>query len=187
MMFSVYVQEGVIRPKREDLSIEFMRLLAADQEGGSTLAECWVTAGRIDISDDNSWYSEWKKIADTNNDRGDAALGKGNLPTARSNWLRALNYYQASAFPFDRAQHNHLAAIESMRECAGKYLRHRKPAGEVVLIPWLSDYQLRGSFLPAPAALNRAPTIICIGEPGQRNEEYLSKLAHHASARGSSR
>src|SRR5258708_19276740 len=125
-------------------------------------------------------------IRDTNTARGDAALAKGILPPARSNWLRALNYYQAAAFLFERADHNHLAAIESMRECAGKYLRHRKPAGEVVLIPWLSDYPLEGYFLPAPAALNRAPTIICIGEPGQRKEEYLSKVARHASDRGMS-
>src|SRR5260370_3704814 len=73
-----------------------------------------------------------------------------------------------------------------MRECAGKYLRNEKPGGEVVRIPWLSDYPLEGYFLPATAALNRAPTIICIGEPGQRKEEYLSKVARHASDRGMS-
>ena len=36
----------------EDLSIEFTRLLGAAQEGGSTVAECCVTASRIDLSDD---------------------------------------------------------------------------------------------------------------------------------------
>jgi dienelactone hydrolase len=71
-----------------------------------------------------------------------------------------------------------------MRECAGEYLRYRRPAGEVVLIPWLSGYPLEGYFLPASTGSDRAPAIICIGEPGQRKEEYLSKVARYASDRG---
>ena len=186
MGFKVDLQEWVFWPEREDLSIEFMRLLAAAQEGGSTLAECWVTAKRIDFSDDDSWCREWTQLADANDERGNAALHNGNRVTARSNWLRAMNYYQAAAFPYDSTERKHQSAVESMRECARKYLRHGKPAGEVVLIPWLSDYPLQGYFLPAPALLNPAPTVICIGEPGQRKEEYLSKVARYASERGMS-
>ena len=186
MGFKADLQEWVFSSDREDLSTEFMRLLAAAQEGGSSLAECWVTAGRIDFSDDNSWYREWKRIADTNNERGNAALSKGNVLTARSNWLRAVNYYQAAAFPYDQTDNNHQVAIECMRECAGKYLRHRNPVGEVVLIPWPSGYPLQGYLMPAAAALSRAPAIICIGEPGRRKEEYLSKVARYASDRGMS-
>jgi dienelactone hydrolase len=186
MGFKADLQEWVFSSDREDLSTEFMRLLAAAQEGGSSLAECWVTAGRIDFSDDNSWYREWKRIADTNSERGNAALSKGNVLTARSNWLRAVNYYQAAAFPYDQTDNNHQVAIECMRECAGKYLRHRNPVGEVVLIPWPSGYPLQGYFMPAAAALSHAPAIICIGEPGRRKEEYLSKVARYASDRGMS-
>jgi len=134
MGFKVDLPEWVFSSEREDLSVEFMRFLAAAQEGGSSLAECWATASRIDFSDDNSWHREWKKIADTNNEQGNDALCKRNMLTARSNWLRAVNYYQAAAFPYDQASQNHLIA-ECMRECAGKYLGHRNPAGEVVLIP----------------------------------------------------
>ena len=186
MGFKVDLQEWVFWPEREDLSTEFTRLLAAAQEGGSALAECWGTARRINFLDDDSWFREWKRIADVNNERGDAALGNGSVVTARSNWLRAVNYYQAAAFPYDRTDDNHQIAIESMRDCAGKYLRHRNPAGEVVLLPWLPDYPLQGYFLPASAAADRAPTVICIGEPGQRKEEYLSKVARYAGDRGMS-
>ncbi len=186
MGFKADLQERVFWPEREDLSTEFMRLLAAAQEGGSSLAECLVATSRIDFSDDHSWYREWKKIADTNNERGHAALGKGNRLTARSNWLRAVNYYHAAAFPYDQTDSNYQVAVACMRECAGNYLRHRNPAGEVVVIPWLSDYPLEGYFLPAPSVSNRAPAIICIGEPGQRKEEYLSKVARYASDRGMS-
>ena len=67
-------------------------------------------------------------------------------------------------------------------ECARKYLQHRSPAGEIVTIPWLRGYPLEGYFLPA--GTGRAPAVICIGEPGQRKEEYLFKLARYARDRG---
>src|ERR1700761_2347415 len=89
-------------PERDDLSIEFTRLLGAAQEGGSTISECRVAASRIDSADDNSWYREWKRIADRNYQRGNAARDDGHVLTARSNWLRAINYYQSAAFPLDR-------------------------------------------------------------------------------------
>ena len=183
--FKVDLPEWVFSSEREDLSVEFMRLLAAAQEGGSSLAECWATASRIDFSDDNSWHREWKKIADTNNERGNDALSKGNMLTARSNWLRAVNYYQAAAFPYDKpgkSPDRNWVHARMRRQLSGR----RNPAGEVVLIPWPSGYPLEGYFMPAPGVLNRAPAVICIGEPGQRKEEYLSKVARYASDRGMS-
>jgi dienelactone hydrolase len=171
-------------PGREDLSIEFTRLLAAAQEGGATVAECLSTAGRIEFTNDHSWHHEWMKTADATSARGDDALRRGNVVTARSNWLRAINYYQTAAFPQDLADAHRAAAIERMRSNAALYLQHRNPRGEVVSIPWPGSYSLEGYFLPAHAVSNPAPTIICIGEPGQRKEEYLFKVARHANERG---
>ncbi|WP_035673875.1 alpha/beta hydrolase family protein, partial [Bradyrhizobium liaoningense] len=68
--------------------------------------------------------------------------------------------------------------------CARRYLAARSPAGEVVTIPWLDGHSLQGYFLPAPSAGGRAPTVICIGEPGHRKEEFLIKLVPHARERG---
>ena len=168
-------------PEREDLAIEFARLLGAAQEGGSTVAECLATAGRIDFSDDLSWYRAWMKTADSSDERASAALGKGNVVTARSNWLRAMNYYQAAALPFDSSDENYQTAIENMRRCAHDHVLNGNPGGEVVLIPWLSGYPLEGYFLPAAAG--RAPVVICMAEPGQRKEDYLFKAARHARDR----
>lgn len=173
-------------PDSEDLSIEFMRLLGAAQEGGSTISECFLTAGRIDPGDEESWHREWKKTADASNKRGNAAFNSGNVLTAQSNWLRAINYYQAAAFHFDAADKRWQAMRASMRSCARRYLEHLTPAGEVVQIPWLDGYPLEGYFLPAPAASNRTPVVICIGEPGHRKEEYLYKTARYARDRGMS-
>jgi dienelactone hydrolase len=184
MGLEVDLQGWAFWPGREDLSTEFTRLLGAAQEGGATVAECFATAGRIDFSDDLSWYREWKNTADASYKRGSDALRKGHLLTARSNWLRAISYYQAAVSPLDLADANHQAAVDSMRECARLYLRHRTPRGEVVSIPWPGGYPLEGYFLPAASGSVSAPALICIGEPGQRKEEYLFKLARHASERG---
>src|SRR5262249_20816030 len=105
---------------------------------------------------------------------------------ARSNWLRAINYYQSAAFPLDRDDPDHQAAIERMRECARAYLGLRNPRGEVVSIPWPSGYPLEGYFLPAHAGDKHAPVIVCLREPVQHKEEYLSKVALFAGERGMS-
>jgi dienelactone hydrolase len=180
-------QKGWIHwPDSEDLSAEFLRLLGAAQEGGSTVSECFLTASRIDPQDHESWYREWSKTADASNERGNAALTCGNFLTAQSNWLRAINYYSAAVFDFDFADKRLQAGLANMRICARRYLEHRTPAGEVVEIPWLSGYPLEGYFLPAPAASAQTPVVICIGEPGHRKEEYLYKTARYARDRGMS-
>ena len=175
---------GQAWPDREDLSGELVRLLAAAQEGGSAVAECLMAASRIDFDDDASWYLEWKRIADLNAARGDAALGEGNVLTARSNWLRAIGYYQAAAFLLDAGGDEHQGAIGSMRRCAASFLAHRDPPGEVVSIAWPGAYPLQAYFLPPRVAAARAPAVICVAEPGQRKEEFLYKMARHADERG---
>lgn len=182
------LRSGATWLEREDLSAEFTRVLGTAQEGGATVAECVIAASRIDRSDDQTWYREWTRLADASYERGNAARQEGHLLSARSNWLRAINYYQTAAFPFERDDPNHQAAVGRMRQCARDYLGHRSPRGEVVSIPWPSGYPLEAYFLPAPAAAagNPAPAIICMGEPGQRKEEYLIKVARFAGERGMS-
>jgi hypothetical protein len=174
-------------PEREDLSLEFMRLLASVQEGGATFSECWLTASRIDFAGDDgddSWHREWIGAAEVNRERASSAAAQGHLATARSNWLRAINYYLTAAYPLDLSPDKRRLAIASMRECAAKYLNCREPVGEVVSIPWLNEFTLQGYYLPARRGGDRAPVVICIGEPGHHKEEFLFKLAHHASERG---
>ena len=168
----------------EDLWADFVKLLAAAQEGGSSIAECFLAAGKISRGDDSSWHIQWKALAQTNRERGDAALASGHISTARRNWLRAINYYGASALPLDSADERRWASVVAMQETARCFLEHRSPVGEVVTLPWLNDHSLQGYFLPAPSTRGPAPTVICIGEPGHRKEEFLFKLAPHALERG---
>jgi dienelactone hydrolase len=161
-----------------------MRLLGAAQEGGSIISECFLAASRIDPGNEDSWFQEWKRIADASNERADRAIARGNFLTAQSNWLRATNYYNAAILPFDSTDERRQSALATMRACARRYLEHRTPAGEVVEIPWLEGYPLEAYFLGAPNTSSRSPLVICIGEPGHRKEEYLYKMARYAGARG---
>ena len=171
----------------EELSTEFLKLLAAAQEGGSMISECFLVANRIDPHDrSNSWHREWLAIADRNAARANAALERGHILTAQSNWLRAVNYYQASTFVLEADDAKRQDALEAMRACARRYVAHLMPVGEVVEIPWLEEHPLEGYFLPAAAASGRAPVVVCIGDPGHRKEEYLFKLARYARERGMS-
>ena len=171
-------------PEREDISAEFTRLLTAAQEGGATIAECLMIARQLKRGDDRSWHREWKRLAQTNRQRAEAAFAEGHMASAQRNWLRAMNYYGAAAMPLDQADERRWVAVLAMQECARRYLTARGPAGEVVTIPWLDGHALQGYFLPAPSGSGPAPTVICIGEPGHRKEEFLFKLVPHARERG---
>ncbi|WP_213289472.1 S9 family peptidase [Bradyrhizobium sp. sGM-13] len=172
-------------PDSEEFSIEFVRLLGLAQEGGSLISECFLVASRIDPKDGgDSWYREWLRMADISNERANAAFQRGHVLTAQSNWLRAINYYQASAFDFDAADKKQQGVLRTMRACARRYIAHLTPAGEVVEIPWQEDYPLEGYFLPAPGASHRTPVVVCMGDPGHRKEEYLFKVARYARDRG---
>src|ERR1700753_1099475 len=152
---------SIPRQEREDLSNEIVRLLAAAQDGGSTIAECRLTLGRIE---GGSWSQEWIRTARVSEARAEASFLQRNLITARRNWLRAVNYYQAAASPLDVSGRHLEAAVDGMRRCAANFVRHRSPAGEVVSIPWLETRSLQAYFLPS-ATPARSPVIVCIGEP----------------------
>lgn len=172
-------------PGNEDYSFQFMRMLGAAQEGGSTVSECLLAASGIDPACEESWFQQWKKAADINKTRGDIALARGHVKTALSNWLRAANYYRtAQAFmgTFDTRQG---AAIAQMMVCSQLYLEHTTPAGEVIEISWSDDKALQGYFLPAPGRAGRkAPVVICVGAPDQYKEEHLYRMPRYAHERG---
>lgn len=172
-------------PSNEDYSFQFMRLLGAAQEGGSTVSECLLAASGIDPACEESWFRQWKAAADLNKERGDIALSRGHIQTALSNWLRASNYYRtAQAFmsSFDPRQG---AAQAQMFACSQLYLEYATPRGEIVEIEWAADQTLQGYFLPAPGrSCRKAPVVICVGAPDQYKEDHLYRMPRYAHERG---
>jgi dienelactone hydrolase len=170
-------------PDHAEHSVQFMRLLGAAQEGASCISECFRTAASIIPGDDESWYREWLKIAARLEKRGDLALASGYIETAKSNWLRALNYYRAAACFLDIRDVRNLTVLESTEACSRSYLKHLTPRGEIVRIPCEGGF-LHGYFLRAPGALGKTPVVLCFDGPRQSKEDLLVKLPTHALPRG---
>jgi hypothetical protein len=170
-------------PDQEDLSAEFVKLLAAAQEGGSTVSECWLTLSKINLASERSWSEEWIKTAGLNETRAERSFSDGNLITARRNWLRAVTYFHAAARPLGSSADLLKRAVDGMRRCARNFLKSRAPAGQVLSIPWTEDVSLQAYFLPS-AFRDNGPVIVCVGEPGSYKEDLIAKYANHANERG---
>ena len=170
-------------PDNEDYSHRFMQLLGTAQEGGSTISECFLTATRITPGDDESWYREWKKLADTCKRRGDLALQQGNTNTAKGNWLRASNYYRTAEHFLNTDDRRRGYILEQMQLCSHLYLSYLAPKGEIIQIPGSGGSPMHGYFLRAPGSAPQAPVVISIGGPDHLKEEHLYKMPRHAHAR----
>jgi dienelactone hydrolase len=170
-------------PDNEDYSLQFMRVLGAAQEGGSTVSECFLTASRIVPGDDESWYRAWTAVADSNKARGDAALEAGHLHSALGNWLRASNYYRAAEVFLKLDDGRRADALERMRASSYLVVSHQPSGGELVRIPCFDDGFVEAYFLPAPGA-TKSPVVICVGGPGHFKDEHLHTLMRQARARG---
>src|SRR5207237_8906463 len=129
--------DWILCPEREDISAEFTRLLTEAQEGGATIAECLMIARQLKRGDELSWHREWKKLAQASRERAEAAFAEGHKATAQRNWLRAMNYYGATAMPLDQADERRCVAVLAMQDCARRFLAARGPAGAAVPVPWI--------------------------------------------------
>lgn len=179
-----FTPEGWVQwPNHQELSRELARLLGSCQQGGATVSECIQAASRLDPDNLETWSAEWWRLAENNVSRAAAAQRIGRPVTSRSNWLRAVNYFKAAAFPLDEDAEHRSALLARMEHCAREFVSLLAPAGQTVQIPWLEGYPLQGYFLPAPQP-GPAPVLLCIAEPGEHKEDFLHKIANDALARG---
>jgi dienelactone hydrolase len=171
-------------PANEDYSLQFLSLLGAAQDGGSTVSECLHVASGIDPACEESWYAQWKKAADLSKSRGDIAHARGHVCTALSNWLRAANYYRTAQAFMGIDDPRQSAVVAQMMTCSQSYLLGASPKGEIVEIPW-GEGTIQGYFLPpAGKAGRKVPVVVCVGGPEQYKEEYLCRLPRYAHERG---
>ncbi|CAN5391169.1 alpha/beta hydrolase [soil metagenome] len=170
-------------PDSEDYSFQFMQVLGAAQDGGSTISECFLAARGITPGDDESWYQQWKRAAQINRDRGDAADRGGHVATALSNWLRAINYYRAAYVFLASDDPRRAESIADMQACSRQYLR-AAAVGEPVEMSWADDEVSQGYFLAAPGNTGPSPVVLCFGGPDHFKEEFLHSLPRYAHRRG---
>lgn len=166
------------------MSYQFRRALGETQEGGGAVSECFLAASRMIPGDKESWYKEWKRIADSNNNRGDDEEKAGHIQTAQNCWLRAANYYRHAEFWILPDDPRRLEAFTLMESCSHKFIKYLDPPGEVLEVPYEDGKSLFAYFVRAPFDTGRQPVLICMGGLDSIKDEMWFMQAHGALQRG---
>lgn len=82
----------------ESFSFETLRAVGYAVYGGADIGEVITTAQRITPGDPESWYREWRALADRIAAVADACDAGGHEVSASSAYLRASNYYRTAEF-----------------------------------------------------------------------------------------
>ena len=82
----------------QEFAFQLMRTVGSSYSGEADVGECLATASRIKEGDFESWYSEWKKTAETFKATGDESLAAGHKHTAMEAYFRAATYYRTAEF-----------------------------------------------------------------------------------------
>jgi dienelactone hydrolase len=166
------------------MSYQFRRALGETQEGGGAVSECFLAASRMIPGDKESWYREWKRIADRNLQRGNDERTKGHVRTAMNCWLRASEYYRQAEFWLLSDDPRRLAAFTDMETCSHKFLAELNPKGEVLEISYENSKTLYAYFVRAPFDTGPQPCLICMGGLDSIKDEMWFMQAHGAVQRG---
>ena len=82
----------------ESFSFETLRAVGYTVYGGADIGEVITTAERITPGDTESWYREWRALADRIAAIADKCAADGHAVSANSAYLRASNYYRTAEF-----------------------------------------------------------------------------------------
>ncbi|MDB5653217.1 MAG: hypothetical protein JWQ94_830 [Tardiphaga sp.] len=171
-------------PDFPDYSFEFLKILDTVHEGAAAPEVCFATADRIDPDHMDSWYTEWRSTAELAKVTAEQAHVEGRKVTARSNWLRASNYFlTAQAFlHYDDPRRS--VTIERMRICMLAYLGQLETEGEHVAVHDSESGDLDGYLVRAPQPAAGNPLVLCVGGWDDFKEENLIRLRRTAHERG---
>ena len=171
-------------PQSPWFSYQFRRGLGETQEGGGAVSEVFQAASRIDPTSEESWHLEWNRIANRNFDRAKVEEQAGHIRTAMNCYLRAADYYRQAEFFLQPEDPRRLATFTKMEESSHGYLRHLKPAGEVLEIPYENGATLPAYFVRAPFPNEKQPVLICMGGLDSIKDEMWFMQAHGCLQRG---
>ena len=171
-------------PEHPWMSYQFRRALGETQEGGGAVSECFQAASRMMPGDQESWHVEWTRVAERNRIRGDEAEAAGNINTAMTCWLRAVDYYRQAEFWLLPDDPRRLETFTKCEDCFQKAIQYFVPAGETVQIPYEDGTHLFGYFLRAPYDVAKQPAIISFGGLDSFKEELLYMVGNGMLARG---
>lgn len=168
------------------MSYQFRRGLGETQEGGGAVSEVFQVGSRIVPGDYESWYTEWKHIADRNARRGDEAVQAGHIRTAMNCWLRAANYYREAEFWLKADDPRRIDAFTRAEDSSAKAFTRMDPPAEIVEIPYENGTTLPAYFIRSANGGARQPVLISVGGLDSYKDELWFMTGRGAVQRGMS-
>jgi len=145
-------------------AFEFVRNLGFMYYGGSDLGEMIATAGLIKEGDEESWFTEFDKLARRILSRAEASLAAGHMESAREAYLRASTYFRTAEF-YLHANPGDPRILSESRASQQAYAKAAKltgPTWEPVQIPY-EGTTLPGYFYKVDNFGKPRPTLIFFG------------------------
>lgn len=168
----------------ESFSFETLRAVGYAPYGGADIGEIITTARRITPGDWESWYREWRTLADRIAGIADHCAAAGHPTSASNAYLRASNYYRTAEFYLrddprndPRVADTSARAIETFRSSAD-IQRH----WEQVQIPY-AGIELDGYFLNVTGD-RPGPTLLAHGGFDSTVEEMYFAVGEAARRYG---
>lgn len=168
----------------ESFSFETLRAVGYTAYGGADIGEVMATAARIIPGDPESWYFQWRALADRIAAIADGCAAKGHAASASSAYLRASNYYRTAEFflrddpPNDpRVADTSARAIETFR-AAPEIQAHWTRVG----IPY-QGVELQGYYLNVSGD-EPGPTLLAHGGYDSTVEEMFFAVGKAAQQHG---
>ena len=167
------------------MSYQFRRALGETQAGGGAVSEVFQAASRMVPGDPESWYTQWRRIADRNSGLAEAAERAGHVITARDAWLRATDYYRSAEFWLAADDPRRLETFTRCEESFRNAARHFAVPAETVRVPYENGAFLPAYFLRAPGVPDGPQAVlIAFGGLDSFKEELYFMVARGALERG---
>lgn len=172
-------------PENHGWSHQLGRVIGEAQNGGGDFGEINRAASRIKVGDLESWFSEWKSLAEYVENIANSAESAGERETASRSYFRASNYYRMADFYLDRDDPRELPTYGKHVSLFQKATEFRVPKVETVSIPF-EGKELHGYFIRSANAKkeSKQPCVIIFGGADSTCEEAYFSSAVDALARG---
>lgn len=168
----------------ESFSFETLRTVGYTAYGGADIGEVIATAQRITPGDWESWYREWRALADRIAGIAQGCAADGHAVSASSAYLRASNYYRTAEFYLrddpcndPRVADTSARAIETFRaapDVQAHWTRMRIPYEGILL---------EGYYLNVSGD-DRGPTLLAHGGFDSTVEEMFFAVGEAARRHG---
>lgn len=167
-------------PTNKGWSHQLLRVIAEAHNGGGDFGEINRAASKMKVSDFESWYSEWRAIAEYVENLANEANSSGLIVTARQAYFRASNYYRMADFYLDRDDPRELSTYEKHVNLFKRGADFCTPRVESIDIPF-EGRSLHSYFLPSTP---NSPTLIAFGGADATCEEVYFNTGFEAQSRG---